>query len=380
MIAIYTYDLFPGREHLMPWRTVLEVAKVLTVKGSDVIVLNACHEETPNYQWQGVEIVSINIGYDKLAEVVKQENIHTIFIPFTWRDGLKELSEFGRINCQKIAYLPGGVYDVHSSGVLYRYSPASIVKPYFLESIVPYRFLAKKLNKYGISHTIGLTKLTADAAKKAKMPEPHCIYPGNDNFNEILSDYSVVEKYGLRDKKWLLFSGAPAPTRGAQILLEAIDRTEDDSLRVVMLMRTDVGSQYDAFEKAYNLMKYPERVIMIREKVTRTQLRAFFDSAWYALLPFIVIPSEVPLMYFELLSCGTPVITFQNGGTTEYLSSAILTANKSVKSLSKQLSIAWKDTELRKRKSKAGIELMKNHPTWTEVAAQWALLIENHIR
>ena len=28
-VAFYTTDLFPGREHLMPWRTILEIAQYL---------------------------------------------------------------------------------------------------------------------------------------------------------------------------------------------------------------------------------------------------------------------------------------------------------------------------------------------------------------
>ncbi len=382
MVALYTYDLFQGREHLMPWRTILEVAKVMLSEGHEVIILNACHDndDCKDYLWEGVFIESIGVGYEKLADKVASKNIHTIYLPFTWRDGLKDLSGLSAIECQKIAYLPGGVYSISCSKMLYRYSSASIVKPYFIESIVPDRLLASKLKKYGISHTIGLTKLTTEIAKKAQMPEPHCIYPGNDSFGQVVPDFSGIDKYNLRNEKWLLFSGAPAPTRGAQALLEAVDGVEDSNLKVVMLMRTDVGSQYEAFEKTYNLMKHPERVIMIRESVTRSQLRAFFESAWYALLPFIVIPSEIPLTYFELLSCGTPVITFQNGGTTEYLSSGILIAKKNVKSLSKLLDIAWKDKALRDRKSKAGIELMFSHPTWQEVGRQWELLIEIHTK
>ncbi len=377
MIAIYTYDLFPGREHLMPWRTILEVAKVMHSEGHEVIVLNACHDnnDCKNYQWENVCVEAIAIGYEKLAVEVKRKNIHTIFLPFTWRDGLKDLSGLSAIDCQKIAYLPGGVYNVHSAKVLCRYSAFSIAKPYFIESVVPYRLLAYKLRRYGFSHTIGLTKVTTEVARGVKMPNPHCIYPGNDLFNEICPDYSVVEKYGLRNKKWLLFSGAPAPTRGAQALLEAVDCVEDDELRLVMLMRTDVGSQYAAFERAYSRMKHPERVTVIREKVNRSQLRAFFDAAWYALLPFVVIPSEIPLTYFELLSCGTPIISFQNGGTAEYLSSGMLIAKKSIKSLSKQLDVAWRDDVLRQQKSKAGIELMAKHPSWEEVGKKWELLI-----
>ena len=74
------------------------------------------------------------------------------------------------------------------------------------------------------------------------------IYPGKDSFDEIVPDNSGLDKYDLKGRKWLLFSGAPAPTRGAEVVLEALDSVKDDGVRLVMLMRTDVGSQYKRFE------------------------------------------------------------------------------------------------------------------------------------
>lgn len=378
MIAIYTYDLFPGREYLMPWRTIFEVAKVIKADGYKVLILNACHDLTycDSYEWQGIYIKSLEIGYDKLAKMVMESNISTIFIPFTWREGLKDMSILGRLHCKKVAYLPGGIYDFHSANFLRKNSSLSIAKPYFLESIIPKKLLAKKLIKYGISHTIGLTPLTTEMACKNKMPEVSYICPGNDSFEKIPSDYSLVEKYGLRDQKWLLFSGAPAPTRGAEVLLKAVDSAKIERLKLVMLMRTDIGSQYKSFEDSIKRMRHPERVIIIREKIERSQLRAFFEMAWYAVLPFIVIPSEIPLTFFELLSCGTPIVTFDNGGTTAYLKPALLIAQKSVKELVNTIEKAWNDDILRYNKRKAGLDLMANHPNWQTVGQKWELLIK----
>ena len=378
MIAIYTYDLFPGREYLMPWRTILEVASVFKTKSYKVIIINACHDMTycKSYDWHGIYIKSLEIGYDKLADVINELNIELVFIPFTWRDGLKSMSIIGRISCKKIAYLPGGVYDCHSANLLRKFSSFSVAKPYFLESIIPKRLLAINLANHGISHTIGLTPLTTDIARKNRMPETIYICPGNDDFKNISSDYSTIENYGLKDKKWLLFSGASAPTRGAEILLKAVDILKIEQLRLVMLMRSDIGSQNKNFEDSIKRMRHPERVIIIRDKINRNQLRAFFEVAWYAVLPFIVIPSEIPLTYFELLSCGTPIVTFDNGGTTAYLRPALLIAQKSVKGLSNAIEKAWNDDTLHGYKCKAGLDLMANHPDWQTVGLKWALLIE----
>lgn len=377
-IAFYTYDLCPGREFLMPWRTILEVAKVMTTEGHDTLVLNACYDENirKDYEWRGVAIKALPTGFDILATELVASDADVVFVPFTWRDGLKDLSIFNRVKCKKIAYMAGGVYDLKSVWTLLRSSGRAWAKPYLIESLAPKGLFVKAIKAAGFSCVIGLTELTAEAARKSGFDDSYAIYPGNDAFEEIEPNDEVLIKYNLKGKKWLLFSGAPAAYRGAEVLLQAVDKAKDDSIRLVMLMRTDVGSQYEKFEETLAKMKHPERVQIVKERVTREQLRAFFGEAWYALLPFIVIPSEVPLTYFELLSCGTPVITFKNGGTTEYLKDGLVIADKSVKGLAKALGEAWKDEALRVRLSENGSKIMAAHPTWEQVGKEWIKLLK----
>lgn len=379
IIILYTYDLCPSREYLMPWRTILEVAMRMKADGHETYILNACYNEInqTDYEWQGIEIKGLPVGYQPLIDKAQELNAHVLFVPVTWREGLKNMEIFSQLNCKKIAYLSGGVYDLQSANLLRKISSMAVAKPYLIESLIPKRMLGKALRKAGFSHTIGLTQLTGRKAHNSKAPGALNIYPGNDSFIEIVPDYSIIEKYGLKEKKWLLFSGAPASTRGADILLQAIDKAAEDSIRLVMLMRTDVGSDYENFNNTLQRMQHPERVLIIEEKITRKQLRAFFGSAWYALLPFVVIPSEIPLTYFELLSCNTPIISFSNGGTTEYLEPALVLAKKSVSGLSKTLDLTWEDINLRAKKSKAGLEIMRNHPSWEVVAKMWESLIQD---
>lgn len=362
----------------MPWRTILEVAKVMTREGHEPIVLNACYDESirNDYEWQGVKIRALSVGFDMLATELIKEVADVAFLPFAWRDGLKDLSILTQVNCRKIAYMAGGIYDLLSAWTLLKVGGKMLAKPYIIESLVPKKKFVKAVRGTGFDHVIGLTDLTARTARNAGFISSVTIYPGKDSFEELEPDESFLEKYDLKEKKWLLFSGAPSPTRGAEMLIRAVDMAQDDSIRLVMLMRTDVGSKYESFEKTLSDMKHPERVQIIRERVDRKQLRAFFGDAWYALLPFIVIPSEIPLTYFELLSCGTPVITFRNGGTTEYLKEGLLIADKSVKGLAQALDRAWSDEPLRRKLSENGKLIMVNHPTWSQVGSEWIKLLK----
>ena len=385
-IIFFTIDCFKGREHLMPWRTILEVAKVMVEHGYEASILNACNnrEDIIDFDWAGsdssqpVHVCSVIKNNEAIFVKCKNLKPEVLFIPFTFRDGLAPAKWIAKINCKKIGYMAGGVYDLKSGMLLKKIGGLAAAKPYLMEAITPKCIFAHTLKNIGVSHVIGLTDVSAKAVKNGGFNNVTTIYPGKDSFDEIVPDYSVLDKYELNGRKWLLFSGAPAPTRGAEVLLEAVDGVKNDDVQLVMLMRTDVGSQYERFEKTLSGLKHPERVKIITDRLTREQLRAFFGSAWYAILPFIVIPSEVPLTYFELLSCGTPVVSFINGGTTAFLRYGLLIADKSIEGLSIAIERAWSDVALRKSRSNKGKIIMNMHPTWNQVGMEWINLLKQN--
>lgn len=52
-VGLHTVDLFPGRERLMPFRTVLEVAKVMKAHGWEADVLNEVSQSRMHRIWIG---------------------------------------------------------------------------------------------------------------------------------------------------------------------------------------------------------------------------------------------------------------------------------------------------------------------------------------
>ncbi len=40
------------------------------------------------------------------------------------------------------------------------------------------------------------------------------------------------------------------------------------------------------------------------------QLKAFMHAAYAVVLPFICIPAEIPLTYYEAMSIGIPIVSF----------------------------------------------------------------------
>lgn len=117
---------------------------------------------------------------------------------------------------------------------------------------------------------------------------------------------------------------------------------------------------------------------MINDELSAAQLKAFFEQAYAVVLPFICIPAEVPITYYEVMSCGTPVVSYPNAGTTEYLADGIkISKGISINAMVDALKDLWNDEEERGRLGIAAKRIMEQHPDWHQVGLQWMGIIEN---
>ncbi len=374
-VALSTVDLFPGRERLMPWRTMIEVAKYLKDVGHEVILLSAIvQKDVHEYIFEDVQITPINRDTFLLCKYIREKEIEVLVYPTPWREGFKKFSDFEGLACKKIAYIPGGVYAFKNIISLISNVGIKTTIPYLLDCIIPRRTLINKLKNSGFSTIIGLSPFTTTKAKAAGFENSITILPGKDDFDLIGNDNNVFEKYNIEKKKYLLFTGAPAPIRGAELLLKAFDKyvNINKDAYCVFLMRTDVGSSYKSFFKVYNTLKNRDRIQLIQTTLSRIELKTIISQARAVILPFLVIPSEIPLTYFEVLSVGTPIITFENGGTTEYLKDAVLESKVgSLNGLILNMDLIWTDENLHQELTTIALNLMNQHPIWSEVGKKW---------
>lgn len=367
-----------GTERLMPWRTLIEVAKTLnTYKGYDVKVVSSSRtDKVFNRTYQGIEIVEIPEGKASFNAFFDNSSFEVLFYPVSWRDGLKNLTYIKSIKVQKIAYITGGVYSFRGVCSLLKTTNINTAKTYILEVLTPKWLIKKKLESCGFSKIISFSNLTSRALIKSGWKKENVItaLPGKDTFNKLNSVESILEAKKLLNKKFYLFLGAPAEARGSLQLLEAFDRfafKNTDAL-LVMLMRTDNHSNYSKFEAKLKYLKNKNQLLIIKETLTPADLKTYVEAARAVVLPFLIIPSEIPLTYFEVLSCGTPVITFKNGGTYDYVKDAVVACETgSVKGLEQLMLSLWNDDKLHEKISKNALELMNNHPEWNEANLGW---------
>lgn len=374
-IGLVTVDLLPGRERLMPWRTLIEIARFSMLNGhvAEIIPLSV-QKEIKDYEYDNIIIKSAPRDFSKFCIFANNEKFDVIVYPTPWREGLKNLSAFKNLNGKKVAYFPGGSYRIENIISLWKNVGFNIAKPYLIDWLTPYSKLMGKLQDLGFSSVIAQSPFTYETCKKGGFKDVQLIVPGKDDFETLEDDFTVFSKYGIKNKKYLLFSGAPAPIRGGAYLIDIIDRLaeKDNTLFCLFLMRRDVGSNYIQFEKAYQKMKHKECVQILDVRLNRNELKTFISHARAVILPFHLIPSEIPITYFEVMSVGTPIVTFENGGTTEYLNNCILQSKPgNKKNMAHNIKSIWDNDNLYDELSTNAKKFMLKHPTWNEVGKLW---------
>lgn len=362
-----------GVERLMPWRTLVEVAKHAP-KEFEVVICSAQKTEGIR-EYEGVKIYAINYGISALRQFIEDGGWHVLYYPIAYRQGLKDMSELSSISVKKIAYIPGGLCPLNGSLRLIQMGECKCAFPYLLDTVTPHSLIARKLQKVGFDSIVCQAPLTSQDAIQSGWNKVVTALPGiASNVNLEIVEESIYEKLGLKGQKFVLFSGAPAPIRGAVLAMKAFDRIAGriPDIKMVMLLRKDVGSDFTDFDKAVSEIKHKDRFIVNYDKINLSQLFCFFKNAWIVMLPFLIVPSEIPLTFFEVMQFGTPVLTFENGGTTDYLSKGLITAkHRTVSSFANAILEICKNAEERNRLSENARKIMSKHPTWEETSKEW---------
>lgn len=362
-----------GVERLMPWKTLVEVAK-FAPKEIDIAICSAQVPENER-EYDGVKIYSIDYGITALCRFIADGGWDVVYYPIAYRQGLKDMSKLSSISVKKIAYIPGGLCPLIGSLKLIQLGECKCALPYLLDTVTPHSLITRKLQNAGFESIVCQAPLTSQDAIRSGWSKVITALPGNMSISDFeVFDESYYVKLGLKGQKFILFSGAPAPTRGAVLAMKAFDRIADQipDTKMVMLMRRDISSDFVNFDKAVSEIKHKDRFIVSYDKINHSQLFCFFKNAWSVMLPFLIIPSEIPLTFFEVMQFGTPVLTFENGGTTDYLSKGLITAkHRTVSSFANAILEICKNAEERNRLSENARKIMSKHPTWEETSEEW---------
>ena len=384
MIAFFTYDLFEGRERLMPWRTIIEVCRTFQEKyGTDVCIFSLDRSANNDFRFfQNVKIYSVNRKCYFDVSFFAKYRIESVYFPVVWRSSKRSILPFVNFKGNKVAYFPAGVYSRKQVIYALKYVDLKVVYPYIVEAYIPKWRVISFLKKSGFNKYITLSNLTKTTLLKLNIDPKNvrCIPPGIDLIDKSdENEYIEINSRKYAKDEYFFFMGGPAKIRGLELLLRSFEKACElnDDLRLLCLIRNDPGYNLEHIHKLKDNLKFKNNIDIILNEVDRNILMSLIAKSRAVVLPFLLIPSEIPLTYFEVLSMNATIISLRNGGSTEFLNDSIFICDHSTNSLSKTiLEVSQNSLHVVEKKRNAKL-IMNSQLYWPDVGEKWHSMLQN---
>lgn len=387
-LFIVAHDIPDIKAHLMPWRTVCEVTEGLRELGHDATLVSLDNYQGPlsgEYLPSGSFAIR-KYGKHLLADLRQLERSlmpDVIFWPVSWRDPLTRTRVLASTTAKVVGWFPGGAYDVPSAFYALRRLGLKRVLPYIMESLSLKGVQVRRWLQSGLAHQIAMTDYTARAAIKNgySRDKVFTIPPGRENI-EKEPEASVLDpevRSWLAGRKYFLFMGPPSAIRGVFELLSAFEKAakQDDSICLVCLFRSDAILDRDSISATIDTLSASDRIYVRWESVSPEELNGFIKAGYVTVMPFVMVPSEIPLAVIETARWGKPVITTSPGGTGEYVEqfgSAPRVGD--IDALAEAMLELSNNSGYYQAMSKAANVTYLGHPTWKDVSLQWFKVAE----
>lgn len=141
--------------------------------------------------------------------------------------------------------------------------------------------------------------------------------------SDVLESSKLMQKFGLREKEYLLFVGTVQPRKNLAALIEAFARLKSDSLEVngvnKLVIAGGIGWMADEILAAPAKFGVEDKVIFTG-RVNDADLRALYLGAMAYVQPSITEGFGLPIL--EAMFAGIPVISSDGGALPEIVGSA----------------------------------------------------------
>jgi len=367
----------------MPWRTVCEVTHHLQEKGHEVLLISLGEKKekvkSTKFSFDILKIrKSPNHLHGDLQEIFYGMQPDVIFWPVGWRESIRRTRIIGNFSIPIVGYFPGGCYSFQSVLYAIRHVGFRAVLPYMVESICQQVRPLNFLKKNGFRCLISMTNMTSEKAIASgwSRKQIFTIPPGRNtkSIDKKTRSLPASTLAWLKKRPFYLFMGPPSRIRGVYEMLEAFDKAAAmiQDVCLVCLFRPDDVLDSRHIRRRIRSLKYHNRVFVSWKSLGKEELNAFIKSCHAVIMPFLLVPSEIPLSIIETMAWGKPVITTTSGGTGNFVSPfGIVTQPGSIDLLAKAFVDLIEEPNLYRNKCKAAVKGYSLHPTWEEISLSW---------
>ncbi len=394
-IALYTSDLVEQNRHLMPWRMVLEIGQAACGAGHQAKVFSGRRHPTGNcWAYGSCPVEEIEKPYsdesrDSFQRIIHREGFEVLFWPVAWCNARRQGDLSRRTSIPIVWYIPGACYLPRQAVRAIPDLGVRSALPFLLQALYPKRQLVKRLRSPATSLMITASPFNRSAVCRAGWPadDVFAIPPGKPvaraSTNGQEPTVFNATKSRLGGRPFYLYLGPPTRIRGIRQLCKAFDllASRRADVCLVCLFRSDPQTDSADVHKMVEGRSHVERIFCVWESVARVDLDAFLEACHAVVLPFLLVPAEIPLAIIEAAGHHKPVITTGPGGTADFVreSGLAVPAGQS-KALAEAMLRLLDDQQLHADKCGAAQRRYATHPTWDEVARSWFLIAAHAIQ
>lgn len=374
IIAFCLYGFTAQNHRLQPWLTIHQVTQNFFARGHEIhIITNQAEKSEPN---------NASIHYAKTLRGTNSKQITGILNSIKPDCIIVDLNPFSLLTTcwyrslkpyRALAYIS---YPFYKSRQIINAFPHIAIREiweYGRHIIVPRFFWAKILINIfdGVICQSTITGNSITDRTRSRIPV-HIIPPGIDK--KLWNSEGSLKKN--QSNKFFLYVGAANSIRGFYVVLDAFAMLSDPGIRLKILARgadeKTVQNIYFEIERR-NLQK---RVSIKGGFLEIDELKDSIQSSEAVLLPFVLVPSELPVSVMESIACGTPVIVSNVDGLASAAGDAgIVVPQGNPSNLASAIHKLYLQPDLLMSLKAACVRQTKKMLSWDSMADSWLKVI-----
>jgi glycosyltransferase involved in cell wall biosynthesis len=164
--------------------------------------------------------------------------------------------------------------------------------------------------------------------------------------------------------------------RGFSILLDAMVLISDINITLKVLARKASNEQLSDLRSEVFRRGLESRVSIEGGWMDVAALRSELQSARVVLLPFVLVPSELPVSVMEAVACGSPVVVTNIDGLPDAAGAAgLVIPNGDVRALADALMLIRYDQDKYEKLKSACQPQRESMMSWDEMSCKWLELL-----
>lgn len=383
-IVIVANGLSRENVRLQPWRYLYEIARSIAVRHKVVMITEGPEPRDEEWWEEGFHVVKSS--FLSVRRQTELQGLITEYEPrqLWWSVTPRSIAYWPtlkNIGCDKYALVTCPLYRY---GQLIRASRAGV--PFeelgilWKQRLVPRGLFARMLNhklinKIFVQSMANQRALVESGVQATKL---RLLRVGIDTGDREAVAPAVLQAEQARlvrkvNEVSFLYFGAVRRIRGFDALVEAFARLAQATAnaKLVVLARGADEEKIHWITARFDKAGLADRVTVLGGWLSREQVLAHVEACDVAVLPFVIVPSDVPIAILEAMARGKPVIGTPIDGIPELIEDrGVVVDPLDPTAFSSAMLRLVEDTGLRKRLGQNAREFMRTYPDWETVGRQ----------